>query len=60
MSKIAFLGLGQMGTPMATRLVHAGHRFSNGSTIGSGSMVSSSIALFEIDRGAEAFAFTFG
>jgi len=25
MSKIAFLGLGQMGTPMATRLVHAGH-----------------------------------
>jgi 3-hydroxyisobutyrate dehydrogenase-like beta-hydroxyacid dehydrogenase len=25
MSKIAFLGLGQMGTPMATRLLRAGH-----------------------------------
>jgi 3-hydroxyisobutyrate dehydrogenase-like beta-hydroxyacid dehydrogenase len=25
MSKIAFLGLGHMGTPMATRLVNAGH-----------------------------------
>jgi 3-hydroxyisobutyrate dehydrogenase-like beta-hydroxyacid dehydrogenase len=25
MSKIAFLGLGQMGTPMATRLLDAGH-----------------------------------
>jgi 3-hydroxyisobutyrate dehydrogenase-like beta-hydroxyacid dehydrogenase len=25
MAKIAFLGLGQMGTPMATRLLHAGH-----------------------------------
>jgi len=25
MSKIAFLGLGQMGTPMATRLLQAGH-----------------------------------
>ena len=25
MSKIAFLGLGTMGTPMATRLLHAGH-----------------------------------
>src|SRR5882672_11174857 len=26
MAKIAFLGLGQMGTPMATRLLHAGHQ----------------------------------
>ena len=26
MSRIAFLGLGQMGTPMATRLLHAGHQ----------------------------------
>ena len=25
MAKIAFLGLGQMGTPMATRLLEAGH-----------------------------------
>jgi 3-hydroxyisobutyrate dehydrogenase-like beta-hydroxyacid dehydrogenase len=25
MSKIAFLGLGNMGTPMANRLIHAGH-----------------------------------
>jgi len=25
MSKIAFLGLGQMGTPIAARLLHAGH-----------------------------------
>src|SRR5712691_8429905 len=25
MAKIAFLGLGQMGAPMATRLLHAGH-----------------------------------
>jgi len=25
MAKIAFLGLGQMGTPMAMRLLHAGH-----------------------------------
>src|SRR3989442_12760659 len=25
MAKVAFLGLGQMGTPMATRLVRAGH-----------------------------------
>ena len=25
MTKIAFLGLGQMGTPMATRLLAAGH-----------------------------------
>src|SRR5881392_4224917 len=25
MAKIAFLGLGQMGTPMATRLLNAGH-----------------------------------
>ena len=25
MTKIAFLGLGQMGTPMATRLLEAGH-----------------------------------
>ena len=25
MSKIAFLGLGQMGAPMATRLLEAGH-----------------------------------
>jgi len=25
MAKIAFLGLGQMGTPMATRLLQAGH-----------------------------------
>src|SRR5256885_8806822 len=25
MAKIAFLGLGQMGTPMATRLLHSGH-----------------------------------
>jgi len=25
MAKIAFLGLGQMGTPMAGRLIHAGH-----------------------------------
>ena len=25
MSKIAFLGLGNMGTPMATRLLNAGH-----------------------------------
>ena len=25
MSKIAFLGLGQMGTPMAARLLQAGH-----------------------------------
>ena len=26
MAKIAFLGLGQMGTPMATRLLQAGHQ----------------------------------
>jgi 3-hydroxyisobutyrate dehydrogenase len=25
MAKIAFLGLGQMGAPMATRLLQAGH-----------------------------------
>src|SRR6266850_1220800 len=25
MAKVAFLGLGQMGTPMATRLLQAGH-----------------------------------
>ena len=25
MTKIAFLGLGMMGTPMATRLMQAGH-----------------------------------
>jgi 3-hydroxyisobutyrate dehydrogenase-like beta-hydroxyacid dehydrogenase len=25
MTKIAFLGLGQMGSPMATRLLEAGH-----------------------------------
>ncbi|MDQ1658102.1 MAG: 3-hydroxyisobutyrate dehydrogenase, partial [Cryptosporangiaceae bacterium] len=25
MAKLAFLGLGQMGTPMATRLLNAGH-----------------------------------
>ena len=25
MTKIAFLGLGMMGTPMATRLLEAGH-----------------------------------
>ena len=25
MTKIAFLGLGMMGTPMATRLLQAGH-----------------------------------
>src|SRR6202140_2348521 len=25
MAKIGFLGLGEMGTPMATRLLHAGH-----------------------------------
>jgi len=25
MAKLAFLGLGQMGTPMATRLLEAGH-----------------------------------
>src|SRR5215211_169679 len=25
MAKLAFLGLGQMGTPMATRLIEAGH-----------------------------------
>ena len=25
MAKIAFLGLGEMGTPMASRLIHAGH-----------------------------------
>ena len=25
MAKIGFLGLGEMGTPMASRLIHAGH-----------------------------------